>query len=125
LKNNVEKRLSAIERRLDPEPEGGPWIVFIRPVGCGGMTRETFDAYIKTLSAGTAAFILPRPGDSFDKTAAEKDAEAKLKADAGRAFVIEVVKVKATGTEPEPSDAELEAEIARLEAELAAAKVKP
>lgn len=122
MKQSVEKRLSAIEKRLEPGPPGGPIVVFIRPVEFENMTRGEFDAAIKALGADRAAFILPRPGDA-DKTKPERDAEAKLKEAAGRAFVVNVVNVQ-TGPDPEPSDAELEAEIARLESELEAAKVK-
>jgi len=101
LKKSIEKRVEELEKRLAPTSPRGSAIVFIRPIGFDGMTREDFDAAIKALGADQGAFILPRPGDSFDKAASEKDAEARLKAGAGRAFVIEVVKVK----KPEPSSA--------------------
>ena len=132
-KQTLEARIQRLEAIIRPRSKDKPLVVFIRPVGYGGMTREKYDAAIKALVAGQAVFVLPRPGDVANKTGAERQAEARLKEAGGRALMIEVVHVHHPGEPSEDAqatlagrpvedmtDAEVEDELARLEA-----KVKP
>jgi hypothetical protein len=133
-KQTLEARIQRLEAIIKPRSKDKPLVVFIRPVGYGGMTRQGFAAAMKALSPGQAAMILPRPEDPFDKTAAERHAEASLKEAGSRALVIELVHVRHAGEPSEDAqpltlagrpvedmtDAEVEDELARLEA-----KVKP
>jgi hypothetical protein len=105
LKKSIEKRVEELEKRLKPKKKSKPLCVFIRPVGYDGMTDERFEVERKDLEKWhVGAFILPRPGDSFQKTAAEAYAEKKLKelerSDRDRALIIEVVHIEKRGQGP-------------------------
>jgi hypothetical protein len=138
----IKHRLKIVEGKIKPKgPPEKPTLVIVHHTHDDGMTQEEFDESMKDLDAkvkamggapGAVVMIMPRPGDPPreppQKTCAQENAdyEARMKErkpeDAARDLIINVVHTKKSGLglkpEPEPSDEELEAEIARLEAEL-------
>ena len=135
----IKHRLSKVEARIKPKrPPEKPTLVIIHHTKDDGMTWAEFDESMKDLDAkvkamggapGAVVMIMPRPGDPIRPTCAQQNAdyEARMKErkpeGAARDLIINVVHSKKSALglkpEPEPSDAELEGEIARLEAELA------
>lgn len=72
MNHTIKTRISALERRLHPEPKGGPLRVLFHHVN-QGMTETEFAASMKAGDAEMAA-AAARAGGPVPKTAAEENA---------------------------------------------------
>ena len=98
------KRITALERRLHPLPEGGPLTVLYHHVPGSGMTPEAFTASMKDLDEKmiAAAAGTGKAGEPVSpvKTSAQEEAayQSHLKnPDPGPVLVVEVVHVDHNG----------------------------
>jgi hypothetical protein len=105
----IKHRLSKVEARIKPKKAATPGLIIVHHTHDDDMTEAEFRA---GLSARARK-------ENADYKARMKERKPE---DAARDLIINVVYIKKSGLglkpEPEPTDAELEGEIKRLEAEL-------